>query len=151
MSSRRNWDSRNPSPASECAPPPRTGGRVAPHSPAAKGVGWGSPNSDDWSKSLALCLLCGEEYGTRPTTADKLTHTCKVSFCCYYSFRFYEIIEKEAKPTFLLQFSETSHVTVPWNKIKNCNLLLFPGHLLWLEEPVVLIVEMVGVGGPGAL
>ncbi len=21
--------------------------------------GWGSPNSDDWRKSLALCLLCG--------------------------------------------------------------------------------------------
>jgi hypothetical protein len=20
--------------------------------------GWGSPNSDDWRKSLALCLLC---------------------------------------------------------------------------------------------
>jgi hypothetical protein len=21
--------------------------------------GWGSPNSDDWRKSLSLCLLCG--------------------------------------------------------------------------------------------
>jgi hypothetical protein len=22
--------------------------------------GWGSPNSDDWRRNLALCLLCGE-------------------------------------------------------------------------------------------
>ncbi len=38
MSPRRNWDSPNPSPACESAPPPRTGGGGA-HSPAAKGVG----------------------------------------------------------------------------------------------------------------
>jgi hypothetical protein len=25
--------------------------------------GWGSPNSDDWRKGLALCLLCGFKYG----------------------------------------------------------------------------------------
>jgi hypothetical protein len=25
--------------------------------------GWGSPNSDDWRKSLALCLLCGVYNG----------------------------------------------------------------------------------------
>jgi hypothetical protein len=50
MSPRRNWDSPTPSLASECAPPPGTKGRGA-HSPA----GWGSPNSDDWRNSLALC------------------------------------------------------------------------------------------------
>ncbi len=52
-----NWDSPNPSLASECTPPP---------APVAKGWGhtrlrvrgWGSPNSDDWRKSLALCLFC---------------------------------------------------------------------------------------------
>jgi hypothetical protein len=55
MSPRRNWDSPTPSLASECAPPPQAkGGRA--HSPA--GEGWGSPNSDDWRKSLSLCLLC---------------------------------------------------------------------------------------------
>jgi hypothetical protein len=26
--------------------------------------GWGSPNSDDWRKSLALCLLCGHPNST---------------------------------------------------------------------------------------
>ncbi len=41
MSPRRNWDSPNPSPVSECAPP-RTKGWGA-HSRAAKGVG--GPNS----------------------------------------------------------------------------------------------------------
>ncbi len=37
MSPSRNRDSPTPSPASECPPP---------------------PNSDDWRKRLALCLLC---------------------------------------------------------------------------------------------
>jgi hypothetical protein len=58
MSPRRNWDSPNLSLASECAtlpPPPRTGGGHT-----VQGVrGWGSPNSDDWRKSLALFLFCG--------------------------------------------------------------------------------------------
>ncbi len=38
MYPRRNWDSPNPSPASECALPPGPKGGGA-HSPAAKGVG----------------------------------------------------------------------------------------------------------------
>jgi len=28
--------------------------------------GWGSPNSDDWRKSLALCLLCARESLKQP-------------------------------------------------------------------------------------
>ncbi len=57
MSPRRNWVSPTPSLTSECAPPPGTrgGGGVA-YSPAGEGLG--SPNSDDWRKSFALCLLC---------------------------------------------------------------------------------------------
>jgi hypothetical protein len=51
-----NWNSPTPSLASESAPPPGTKGWGA-HSPAGKGLG--SPNSDDWRKSLALCLPCG--------------------------------------------------------------------------------------------
>jgi hypothetical protein len=41
MSPRWNWDSPNPSPASECALPPgqKGGGGGGAHSPAAKGVG----------------------------------------------------------------------------------------------------------------
>jgi hypothetical protein len=59
MSPRRKWDSAlNPSLASVCAlpPPPRRtkgGGHTR-----LRLRGWGSPNSDDWRKSLALCLLC---------------------------------------------------------------------------------------------
>ncbi len=52
-----NWD--QPTTLSRkrvCPPPPRTkrgGDRLG------RGVReWGSPNSDDWKKSLALCLLC---------------------------------------------------------------------------------------------
>ena len=40
-------------PASVPLPPEPKGGHTR------QGVrGWGSPNSDDWRKSLALCLLC---------------------------------------------------------------------------------------------
>jgi hypothetical protein len=59
MSARRKWDSSNPSLASECAPPPRTGGggRVGGDT-SLRVRSWESPNSDDWRKSLALNLLC---------------------------------------------------------------------------------------------
>jgi hypothetical protein len=41
------------SPASVPLPPePKGGGDTL-------SCGWGSPNSDDWRKSLSLCLLCG--------------------------------------------------------------------------------------------
>ncbi len=39
-------------------PSPRNKGRGAQHT-RLRVRGWGSPNSDDWRKSLALCLLCG--------------------------------------------------------------------------------------------
>ncbi len=41
-------------------PSPRTGGGGG-HT-RLRVRGWGSPNSDDWRKSLAICLLCGEQY-----------------------------------------------------------------------------------------
>ncbi len=59
MSPRRNWDSPNPSLASKCAPSPRTG--RGGHT-RLRVRGWGSPNSDDSRKSLALCLLCDILY-----------------------------------------------------------------------------------------
>ncbi len=59
MSPRRIWDSPNPTLASECAPPTRTGGGEGQTRLRVRG--WGSPNSNDWRKSLALCLLCGQE------------------------------------------------------------------------------------------
>ncbi len=38
--------------------------------------GWGSPNSDDWRKSIALCLLCayipdGDDIGLPPALAGE--------------------------------------------------------------------------------
>jgi hypothetical protein len=56
MSPRRNWDSPNPSLASEWAPPPRTGGRGG-----TLACGWGAGESQirRLEKSLALFLLCG--------------------------------------------------------------------------------------------
>jgi hypothetical protein len=45
-----------PSLASECAPPPGT--KVWGGHTRLQVRGWGSPNSDDWRKSLTLCLLC---------------------------------------------------------------------------------------------
>ncbi len=57
MSPRRNWDSPTPAPASKCAPPPRTRGGGGGQT-RLRVRGWGSLSSDDWRKSLALCLLC---------------------------------------------------------------------------------------------
>ncbi len=44
-------------------PPPPPQVSVFPHGTTGEGhthvrVRWGGPNSDDWRKSLALCLLC---------------------------------------------------------------------------------------------
>jgi hypothetical protein len=44
------------SPASVPLPPEPGGGG---HTHSLRVRGWGSPNSDDWIKSLALCLVCG--------------------------------------------------------------------------------------------
>ncbi len=63
MSPRRNWDSPNPSLASECAPPPQNRGWGG-HTHSLRVRGWGSHNSDDWRKSLALCLLCGYDLAS---------------------------------------------------------------------------------------
>ncbi len=67
LTPRQNWD---PHPLSRKRPEAKEG---ETHSPAGEGMGEsqfgrlekkpsegvGSPNSDDWRKSLALCLLCG--------------------------------------------------------------------------------------------
>jgi hypothetical protein len=57
MSTRRNWDSPNPSPASECALPhgPKSGGHIA----CAKGVGESKLRRLE-KKLSTLPILCGE-------------------------------------------------------------------------------------------
>jgi hypothetical protein len=56
MSPRWNWDFPIPplSTASVPLPPEPKGGHTR-----LRARGWGSPNSDDWRKSLALCQLSG--------------------------------------------------------------------------------------------
>ncbi len=44
----------------EPSPPDQRGGGGTVNRLQLKG--WGSPNSDDWRKSLALCLLCALSY-----------------------------------------------------------------------------------------
>jgi hypothetical protein len=50
------------------APPPLPQASVPPRNQRVGGrggtltCGWGSPNSDDWRKRLALCLLCAPAY-----------------------------------------------------------------------------------------
>ncbi len=72
MSPRRHWDSPILSLASECAPTPRTGGGCRWHI-RLRVRGWGSPNSDDLRKGLALCLLCGcnVDWGDSPSSHYK--------------------------------------------------------------------------------
>jgi hypothetical protein len=53
ISRRRNWDSPNPSPAGECAPPPRFRGEGT----LVRGRGsGGSPNSDEGTYAVVLYL-----------------------------------------------------------------------------------------------
>jgi hypothetical protein len=53
FSSRRNWDSPNPSPAGECAQPPLVLGGGA-HSRRERG--WESPNSDEGTYTVVLFI-----------------------------------------------------------------------------------------------
>ncbi len=56
FSSRPNWDPLPPLPLESVSPPPEPMGEGI-HSSASVGVE--CPKSDDWRKSLVLCLLCG--------------------------------------------------------------------------------------------
>ncbi len=70
----RNWDSPNPSLASECAPQPSTGGGGA-QSPASEGLG--KSQFRRLEKSLALCLVCDQNpYRLRVI----LSLSCKKDF-----------------------------------------------------------------------
>jgi hypothetical protein len=73
MSPRRNWDSPNPSLASECASPPRTGGGGGGHT-RLRVRGWGSIRNIvyaelDYKRLTSLHLLTSVEHS--------------VSFICY--------------------------------------------------------------------
>jgi hypothetical protein len=61
MSPHWNWDSPTPYLAGEYAPPPSTK-KVWGGGTHLQMRGWGSQNSDDWRKNLALCLLCEFSY-----------------------------------------------------------------------------------------
>jgi hypothetical protein len=67
FSSRRNWDSPNPSPAGECAPPPRGGA----HSLAREGLGESQfRRGDIHCGTLYIYVLCA--YSTCWRTLGKL-------------------------------------------------------------------------------
>jgi hypothetical protein len=82
MSPRRNWDSPNPSPARECAPTPGIKGR---RHTRLRVKGWGSPNSDDWRKSLALCLLCAHPYSSN-----------RFQFNCIFSYNVQTVLKNSS-------------------------------------------------------
>ncbi len=88
MFPRRNWlnlDSPNPSLANECAPPRNQ--RSGEGHTRLRVRGWESPNSDDWRKSLALCLpiLCAvavsgwEILGIYLSTTSRALHVCIIT------------------------------------------------------------------------
>jgi hypothetical protein len=60
MSPRRYWDSPTPSHGERVYPPDPKGGHTR-----LRVRGWGSPNTDDRRKRIALCLLCGRGKHTR--------------------------------------------------------------------------------------
>jgi hypothetical protein len=92
LSPRRNWDPPPLSHKRVCIPPePKEGVRVR---------GWGSPNSDDWRKSLALCLLCdnmpSKNVGTFLFEYSKQKLT--TIFCnCYILYNYTYVEVKDSK------------------------------------------------------
>ncbi len=82
MSPSRNWDSSTPSSVSDCAPPP--GSKGGGHT-RLRVRGWGSPNSDDWRKSSALCLLCDQTQPRRNHPRCFCFLMSSVYFQCYGS------------------------------------------------------------------
>jgi hypothetical protein len=80
----RNWDSPNPSLASECAPQPSTGTAVpgggggGAQSPAGEGLG--KSQFRRLEKSVALCLLCDQNpYRLRVINPAKNTSMHKLN------------------------------------------------------------------------
>ncbi len=76
MSPRRNWNSPNPSLACErahCPSPRNQRGRGGGHT-RLRVRGLGSPNFDDWRKSLAICLLCGPYMACKPKNTTTTLH-----------------------------------------------------------------------------
>jgi hypothetical protein len=74
-SPRRNWDSPHPFSRQRLCPSPRTKGGGGHTRRRARG--WGSPNSDDWRKSLALSLLFAQDNCSKsqPTHAFITIHS----------------------------------------------------------------------------
>jgi hypothetical protein len=73
MSLRRTWESPHPLPRQRVFPSPqnqRGGGHTR-----LRVWGWGSPNSDDWRKSLALCLLCGLSHSPKELSREALANS----------------------------------------------------------------------------
>ncbi len=67
FSSRRDWDSPNPSPAGECAPPPFWS-RGKGHTRWRK-RGWESPNSGEGTYTLVLCMYMYFVIGSQQSGA----------------------------------------------------------------------------------
>ncbi len=74
MSPRRNWDSLCPSPQNR--------GRGWGGHTRLRVTGWGSHNSDDWRKSLALCLLCARESLKQPLIYLGVFWDCVLKLLC---------------------------------------------------------------------
>ncbi len=72
LSPRWNWDTPPPLPQARVYPPFPPYQKGGTRSPGVRGRG--SPNSDDWRKSLALCLLCGlRVYDSRTLLGPRST------------------------------------------------------------------------------
>ncbi len=86
--------------ASVPSPPPTPDQRVGGGGTRLRLRRWGSPNSDDWRKSLALCLLCG----------------CVSRECLTWPLHYWSPWGRRAMPTSALQLSWAGQVTqvVTW-------------------------------------
>ncbi len=95
FSSRWNWDSPNPSPASECAPPPPLVPGGGAHAHAREG-GWASPSSNEETyTTLYMYVLCeyihGKVYSACPQLYRQALPSSVITKCTslgYYVLKY---------------------------------------------------------------
>ena len=90
--------------------------------------GWGSPNSDDWRKSLALCLLCG-------------LHTSWTENCCFDVNRYvFSTVNRWFSPPFpgLWQLNWTTWTTFHTRNWYSVYLPPSVGHKTCHKKPTII-------------
>jgi hypothetical protein len=142
------WKHPQPLSRKRVCPPPLNQGWGA-HLPAGGGGGghWGSPNSDDWRKSLALYLLCGSPYRapTPPPPHRVLGKLLTSGIICHFPYFLCRIpcifarkfFENNVQKCFAKFYQYTVHTRELLNVVQT-----MPTSRNWLSFEVLLFFQL---------